>query len=351
MESVRSLIAKRLKYEMKRKIVSEADLSSISSIEKHTISDYLAGKREIKFDELQKICDALKCNMFYLISHDYEEAKLAYRITGGQAENTVCEIENITKLFIDLLAEPKKEKYTFNPTDLETSMLLPEIEDQVKFFRKNYNSVEKIYEAYDLPVVAISAGDKDSFDSFLLTIGKKAIVYVNQDKPIERIYFSLLHEIAHFLYHKNIDIPVTFIPIDLYSSTLNAANLPEYFANKFAQLYLVSLNKAGEFYEKISRQGLTEKLVKESQQYIVDKKISKQTFGWALKDYFIMHHQNQSILRELDRQLTNNKTENNSLVKFLDSSKKKVEFVICQRKKEFSEEAILKLNELLGFAL
>lgn len=353
MEAVRSLIAKRLQYEMKRKKVSSDALSLASGLESSVISVYLSAETEIKFDELQKICDALKCNMLYLISQDYEETKLDYRITGGKAESLVSDIENITKLFIDLIKKPKKEKRKFKATDSDTAMILAEIEEQVKYFREHYDSIEKLYKEYSLPVIFIKAGsNKDSFDSFLLTIGEKSIVYVNQEKSLERVYFSLLHEFAHFLYHKNENIPVTFVPSDLYKDKVKNENLPEYFANKFAQLYLIPFKKSEEIYKKIIReQKLSDSLIKDLQQYIDDKKISKQVLNWSLKDYFIMHKQNQTILAELERKLSNNKVENNKLEEFLENEKREIERVIYQKKQEFSDKAISKMKELLGFAL
>ena len=62
---------------------------------------------------------------------------------------------------------------------------------------------------------------------------------MNADKPPHRIRFSLCHEISHLLFDRNIKIPIdTFFP-HLYREHYDAKEVPEFFAYKFAQFYLL----------------------------------------------------------------------------------------------------------------
>jgi hypothetical protein len=243
--AVRETIASRLKQEMARKGVNPLLLARESELSIEKVQSYLSGTREIKFDELRPICDVLSLRLMRLIGPDFAAPKLQFRNAGAKDRAIASAIENAFLLVADLLPKPRRLPgcNNFNDGQSDIGMLLAEIKALVEDLRGKYPSVESLYKAIKLPILPIHAGE-DAFDAFLMSVKSHATVCINADKPPIRIHFSLLHEAAHFILHENQEIPIDILPKNLYSDSIEKADKPEYVANKFAQLYLISFADA-----------------------------------------------------------------------------------------------------------
>ena len=242
--NAREIIASRLGGEMIRKGFDPTSLAIASKTPDGTIKGYLAGDREINFDELRPICQSLSLGMMRLLSKKFIVPRLQYRGAGAGNKAVVSAIEDAFLLVAEDLPKPKFLPVSdFRDHDGDIGMLLAEISRLVEGLRLQYPTVESIYNAARLPVLPIHAGS-EAFDAFLMTAGNIAVVCVNADKPPIRIHFSMLHEMAHFLLNAKQDIPIDILPQNLYSDTILDGDKPEYIANKFAQLYLVPFAEA-----------------------------------------------------------------------------------------------------------
>lgn len=145
---------------------------------------------------------------------------------------------------------------------------------------QHYQNVEALYRAAALPVLPVRAGN-ESFDAFLMRAEGKSLVCINLDKPTVRIHFSLLHEMAHYLFHAKADLPIDVLPATLWDETIRAEARPEYIANKFAQFFLVPFEDAERMALRWPRFDLPD-------DYLIQHRTSPQVVANAIYDLLRM---------------------------------------------------------------
>lgn len=241
---LRTVIAERLQREMHRKGFTPERLAQAAHISRPVVEGYLVGNRELQFSELRPLCDALMLRLMRLLSANFANAQLQYRQTGGRDRERAAAIENAFLAVTDWLPTPRRlSTVQLDADEDDINWLLGAVQRVVDPLLHQYQTVEALYRAAALPVLPIRAGD-ESFDAFLMRAEGKSLVCINLDKPTVRIHFSLLHEMAHYLFHANVDLPIDVLPKSLYDDTVNAEVRPEYIANKFAQFFLVPFEDA-----------------------------------------------------------------------------------------------------------
>ncbi len=238
-------IGVRLTAELKRKGLTAGDVAKEARLENTCVDGYLNGSRTINFDELKPMCSVLGIRIMRLLGPSFEVPHLQYRAASLSDRMTASDIENTFLQLADFLPKPASVPSVPTISERETDIqwLLTEVRHSVEALRKRFQTTEALYDAAALAILPISAGS-DAFDAFLMTVGKRAVVCVNRDKPPARIHFSLLHEMAHYLFHKDRDIPLDILGDDYYAETIKAEVVPEYVANKFAQQYLIPFDLA-----------------------------------------------------------------------------------------------------------
>ncbi len=244
MTAARTTIAKRLHTEMERKAIRAEEVAALSGIPLKVIKDYLSAQRALRFDELRPLCQTLHVSLMRLVAPVFTESLLHYRAARSEDRARAAEIENAFLLLWDAVPNAKPIPVAApSEQHRDIGMLLAEINAAVETLRERYPSIEKLVEATRLPLLPVHAGDS-SFDAFLMTAGGKSIACVNLDKPTVRLHFSLLHEVAHYLFHRDRPVPIDVLHLDAYADTISADTIAEYVANKFAQLYLVPMAEA-----------------------------------------------------------------------------------------------------------
>jgi Zn-dependent peptidase ImmA (M78 family) len=240
--NIRDELSVRLQSEIKRKGTNSERISYQTKQPIDVIDGYLTGNREIQFDELRPICESLRIALMWLLSPNYQQSHLIFRALEDQDLAKVSRIENAFLIIGSLL--PKVKNFSVPRLDIsqnDPAMLQAEINGALSNIRQTYPKVEDLYLATGLPILPVSAGE-NGFDAFIMTFGKSSVVCVNRDKPPARIHFSLLHEMAHFLWHKGQDVPVDMAIFESCGKQdiISESNIPEYIANKFAQQYIFS---------------------------------------------------------------------------------------------------------------
>ncbi len=241
---LRTVVAGRLQREMQRKGFTPERLAQAAHIPRPVVEGYLGGNRELQFSELRPLCDVLMLRLMRLLSTNFANAQLQYRQTGGRNRERAAAIENAFLAVTDWLPTPRRlPTVSLDADENDIAWLLAAVQRVVDPLLHQYQTVEALYHAAALPVLPIRAGN-ESFDAFLMRAEGKSLVCINIDKPTVRIHFSLLHEMAHYLFHAKTDLPIDVLPKLLYDNTVNAEVRPEYIANKFAQFFLVPFEDA-----------------------------------------------------------------------------------------------------------
>lgn len=275
---VKKRIATRLKAELVRKDLTPSTLGSEAGLAPGCVDGYLTATREISFDELNPLCATLGVRLMRLLGPSFDVPHLQYRSVSATDRRVASGVEDSFALLAEFLPKPKAIPDTpgISERDTDIQWLMTEVRASVEALRSKFPSAESLYQAAQLQVLPVSAG-QDGFDAFLLTMSKRALVCVNRDKPPARIHFSLLHEMAHYLFHKDRDIPLDILADDYYAETIRPEVVPEYVANKFAQQYLIPFDLAESF---VARKKLPADLVA----FIGERRTTPQVFANAIYD-------------------------------------------------------------------
>jgi Zn-dependent peptidase ImmA (M78 family) len=330
---IREVVASRLNQEIIRKGFTSDMLVHETHLTKDVIQAYLDGNRELQFSELGPICDALVLQPMRLLSADFAVSKLQYRSAGQRDKKTAGQIENAFLTSLDFLPAPRKLATSIDDKYNDPPMLVVQIQHSLVDLTKKYPTVETLYRAAALPILPVNAGD-DAFDAFLMRSGKKVVVCVNLNKPNVRIHFSLLHEMAHYLFHGNVDVPIDFLPRELYDNHITDDAKPEYIANKFAQFFLVPFADAEKFATRLnSLDGLDE--------YLSAHRTSPQVLANAIYDILKIRNSTcryDQITSTITAATISYGDKDNSLRNFLNEEGQKLRRHLSDQRNEFSDD-------------
>lgn len=242
MTEIRSHVANRLRRESERRGFSVAQIASASGYSEETISAYLRGDKEIDFRETQAICTALAINPVRLFLRDYPETRIRFRGATTAARQAAATIEEAFLTVRHLLPRAVVPSVS-RPDDghEDIGWLIGTLVPCISEIRKQYPSAEGFFAACQIPVIPVRANDQ--FDAFLLSSGDRVAICVNRDKPSARVHFSLLHEMAHALYHRDTEIPIDVLENNLYLERISRDSIPEFIAYKFAQFFMLPFDE------------------------------------------------------------------------------------------------------------
>ncbi len=218
------------------------DIANKAKINKKKLERYLDGNTEIKITEILSICESIGVNAVrFLYSKEYPKPKLSFRNADFDVQYLASQIEDS---FITLRnAYPKinptvYQEFERNVKDTGFDAVIIAAAESAKLVRKKFSTPEDFIIKNNIPVFPIKASS-NGFDGFLISVGQHQAICVNENKPPHRIRFTLCHEISHLLYDQNINVPIDTFFSHLYRDTYNPDEIPEFFAYKFAQFYLL----------------------------------------------------------------------------------------------------------------
>lgn len=235
--NIRQTIGERLRFEAKRCGLDQKQLAKRSGVAVETIGDYMQGAKELIFEDISSICHAMGANPFWLMSKRYKPSKTHFRHLSTSAQKSAREIEQAFYLIAELLPSPGPLALPKIDPDFREKHIVSGLASKAANEARQINPTpEGICKAIGIQVIAPSAGN--AFDAFLLRSGEKVALCVNKDSPPNRIIFSLLHELAHLAYHKDLETTAC-LQSYLFSSTLKDGEEHEFIADKFAQHFLI----------------------------------------------------------------------------------------------------------------
>lgn len=257
MVNIRKIIADRLGRELSRKGLTADRVARDSEIPLPTVHDYLSGSKELVFAELRPICDVIGIDLMRLAAPREDKPQLIYRQTGPLDRQAASRIENAFLLVRDDLPTPAVAPVRLDPRpDTDRNWLIANVNRVVEDLRNRYPTLESLIEGLQIPVLPITGAD-NGFDAFLLSCKPHYVICLNMSKPTVRIHFSALHEIAHYLFDANANIPldqdIESSACDLYRDIIPLESVSEFRANKFAQIYSVPLSEAEQMSRNLNR--------------------------------------------------------------------------------------------------
>lgn len=243
--NIRKIIADRLQYELNRRDISLADVAKNTKISIKKLEKYIEGSTEITITDIVSICELVGINAVRLLySKEYPEPKLSFRNANFDVQYSASQIEDAFLTIRD--AFPKIDPtgiqgFQRKVKDTGFDAVMVAAADCAESVRKQFPTPEDFILKNNIPVFPINE-KQNGFDGFLISIGQHRAICVNTNKPPHRIRFTLCHEISHLLYDQNKNVPIdVFIP-NLYRDTYSLDEIPEFFAYKFAQFYLLPFN-------------------------------------------------------------------------------------------------------------
>ncbi len=341
--NIRSELSVRLQSEIKRKCANPARIANQANQSIEVVEGYLKGNREIQFDELRPICESLKIGLMWLLSPNYKKSHLIFRALADQDLAKVSRIENTFLVIGSILPQAKKfPAPKLNVSENDPAMLQAEINGALSDLREKYPKVEDLYIATGLPILAVSAGE-NGFDAFIMNFGKLSVVCVNRDKPPARIHFSLLHEMAHFLWHKEQDVPVDMAIFENYGKQdiISEGNIPEYVANKFAQQYIFSLKET----ESLARNW---RAIPNVADLIIDHRTTPDVLAFAIHDYLKFSSKSVQFSQIRDelkaRAGITSWGGDKSIMDFIEQRGNELKNTLYQNREEFSDSVWSEIN-------
>jgi len=247
-KNIEKEIKKRVQGEIARRGLSVVDLSAITGISKAGIEQAVYGVQELPIGDLDLLCESVGIDFFWVTSPHYVPSKTVFRNLTSKAIEISSKVENAFLCLLDLLPVPGQPKIPI-PQDNQTDyyILIAEVLNAVNIFRNQFGGrPQEVFNSLGLPVLPVSS---EEFDAFLLGAGKNFAVCVNQQSAWPRIRFSLFHELAHFLFHKDQDFTVEKCAPKLYKDSISREDVPEFIANKFAQYILIPFEMSQEIWE------------------------------------------------------------------------------------------------------
>jgi Zn-dependent peptidase ImmA (M78 family) len=330
--NIRSELSVRLQSEIKRKCTNSARISNQANQSIEVVEGYLKGNREIQFDELRPICESLKIGLMWLLSPNYKQSHLIFRALADQDLAKVSRIENAFLVIGSILPQVKKfAAPKLNISENDPAMLQAEINGALSDLREKHPKVEDLYIATGLHILPLSTGE-NGFDAFIMNSGKSSVVCVNRDKPPARIHFSLLHELAHFLWHREQDVPVDMSIIESYGN-IAEGNIPEYVANKFAQQFIFPL-------KEMESLASSWKNIPNVTDLIAERRTTPDVLAFAIHDYLKFspkHVQFEQIRDALKVQAGTGWGRDSTVLDFIEQRGNELKNILHQNREEFSD--------------
>ena len=242
------IVRARLRNEIQRRGLSYVQLPKIAGRE---IAEMLDAKKPLLLEDLDALCATLGLDLFWIASNDYTPSKTVFRNLTQKPETleAATEMENVFLCVMDYFQPAIKPAIPAPRTeDREYLMLIAEVLRAVEVFRKEYgNDPLDIPNKLCLPILACPL---EGFDAFLLGAGERFAVCLNEKAPPSRIRFSLFHELAHFLFHRDEEFAVEEIQPRFYDKVIRETDLAEFVANKFAQYLIIPIETAEDLWQR-----------------------------------------------------------------------------------------------------
>lgn len=244
--NIKKEIAERLSFEFNKRAESIRSIAQHYDLDEKILTAYIQCEREINIDEIKNICNKLNINPTRLLfSKNYPKVKLSYRNSAHNVQNFASSIEDIFLLINNALPKIKIAGFERNLSQSCTrDDVIIEASSYANKIRNDFESPIDFLNNFSIPTLPLKRPDVD-FDAFLIRTSDKMLICINSSRVLQRINFSLAHEICHILFDKLINVPIdTFLPDFYWRENFLPEVIPEFFAYKFAEFYLIPIEQA-----------------------------------------------------------------------------------------------------------
>jgi len=301
---VSKVIGNNIKKLMEKEQLSLRKVSEEIGISHPTLSKYVEGSQAIDSVKLMKIASLFNVPFEYFLKENHEEFKFIFRADRPSKEISNDDFETLKKVIINYSHVVENSDFKYEPPRYSFN----KFENDVKFFQSiekialdqrrlaNIENVvpENYYETIrkmGINVICRDLQNSKFFGASSFSTEGGSYIIINDAANIseERKLFSLIHELAHLIFHS-----------DQYSSndykalyTSGKNNNYERIANKFAGYFLMPREMVNEFINNENGSDI----------FAIKKhfKVSIQTVFFVLYDYgFIRKTQYDKFWRDIN---------------------------------------------------
>lgn len=236
-------IGNRLNQEAHRSGLTPEIIAEDIGTDVKSIKNLLLGEHGFSIELVGKVCSSMGINPFWVLSKEYSPSKVHFRNLNSAGRVSARKVEQAFYLIAEYLPVPEMINIDHPDRSFpEQSIRSAQISKISESIREVGNTPEEIFRRINLPVIPLNA---DNFDAFLLRTGNKYAVCINSNTPPVRIIFSMLHELAHFLFHRDVEVsPYDYKSYRRFSKYLTEDESVEFESDKFAQHFLVPYRQA-----------------------------------------------------------------------------------------------------------
>ncbi|WP_419622371.1 ImmA/IrrE family metallo-endopeptidase [Thiolapillus sp.] len=325
--------------------MSREDIARSSRLPVSVVEGYFRGKREIYFPELSSICQTLGTDVLWITSKNYQSSRLAYRGVSEAAKKSAEGIEHAISLVLDLFQKSSRPRVEpIGESIDDAKLLLMEVDKRAGEFREQFHTIQSLFECHQINLLGVS---EQTFDGFMLALGKYCFIVADKSRPTVRLTFTLLHEFAHFVF--DIDKP---IPVDenlfalsrrVFSEKIGQESRAEFIANKFAQCYLVPVREAAAWLK-------TKHPERQAGEYAHEHKISPEVTVNAYLDAARMSGKRLDYLQTLDeaKRWAGNYAGDESIREFVQNASKSLSESLNHQCHDYGDEQWQLVSSVFG---
>ena len=265
---IAKIIGKNIEAVIKQNAMTIEECAKLIGVTRQTISKYISGESVIDSGKLFTLARYFNKSIQYFMSVNEDTMSFMFRAEDPKNNFSPKDRDFINDKFnkiFNVLSITNLNKVIFIPESykinvgkklsLEDKMIIKEIaEKERRSFEISSLSIGEIYSALEKKNINIIALEYDNLDLDAISAysnDKGAFIFINDSKdiPEERKLFSLMHEYAHLIFHR--DMYLSSEGDLAYSTSRNDIN--EKIANLFASYFLIprdTLKKESKKYSK-----------------------------------------------------------------------------------------------------
>jgi Zn-dependent peptidase ImmA (M78 family)/plasmid maintenance system antidote protein VapI len=250
------IIGGNIRKLMDAKGVSMRTLARMIDVSHPTLSSYISGERAIDSGKLYKLAEYFNVDFDYFLKNTEESHNLMFRVispattfTENDKEKIMSKIDDYLRIVgANQLIAYIPQQYSFiktaqNIKDIDKELIKRVADEQRRLFGIEDRIPENYYkllEDHNINIFAFPHENAEMFGCSFFDDRYGSLIYVNTNEAIseERQLFSLIHEYAHLLFHRD-----QYLKSDsdfVYKSHKN--DMKEKMADMFAGYFLMPPN-------------------------------------------------------------------------------------------------------------
>jgi Zn-dependent peptidase ImmA (M78 family)/DNA-binding XRE family transcriptional regulator len=211
MKDLKKIIGNNIKNSIKELGYKQDFIAKQLNITRQTLNNYIKGTTLVDIEKLIKLSELLKRNMDYFYKNSFEFSNYLFRSDVRVEKNTKIKFEEKIRKYIELEKLIKKKTIPYMLEVYLDKCNEKFIESIARKLRRFWNiglndpivNPINLLESNGIKVVQSEYIDNklSGFSAFNDKIGY--CIYINDRSTIERQLFTAIHELGHFIFHRN----------------------------------------------------------------------------------------------------------------------------------------------------